>query len=158
LSLGDYEGAPALLRESLRLAWELDYKQSIQHCLYTLACVAACSEQPVRAAGLWGVVEGMEEVYGAHLTPIILSLTNYERHLGLARSQLGVEGFAVALAGGKTMSLGQAIEYALSDEEGGSLPRSSPNSSPRPKNPPKSSPAASERWLCSSREASPTAR
>jgi predicted ATPase/DNA-binding SARP family transcriptional activator/DNA-binding CsgD family transcriptional regulator len=118
LILGDYEGAPALLRESLRLAWELDYKQSIQHCLYTLACVAACSEQPVRAAGLWGVVEGMEEVYGAHLTPIILSLTIYERHLSLARSQLGVEGFAVALAGGKTMSLGQAIEYALSDEEG----------------------------------------
>ena len=58
---GDYESAPTLLRESLRLAWKLDYKQSIQHGLYTLACVTACREQPVRAAGLWGVVEGMEE-------------------------------------------------------------------------------------------------
>ena len=114
---GHYESAPTLLGESLRLAWELDYKQSIQHCLYTLACVTACREQPVRAARLWGVVEGMEETYGAHLTPIILSLTDYEGHLSRGRTQLGEEEFAVAWASGKAMSLGQAIEYALSDEE-----------------------------------------
>jgi predicted ATPase/DNA-binding SARP family transcriptional activator/DNA-binding CsgD family transcriptional regulator len=114
---GDYESAPTLLRESLRLAWELDYKQSIQHCLYTLACVTASQERPVRAARLWGAVEGMEEAYSAHLTPIILSLTNYEGHLSRGRSQLGEEGFAVAWAGGKAMSLEQAVEYALSDEE-----------------------------------------
>ena len=122
LILGDYESAPILLWESLRLAWELDYKQSIQHCLYTLACVTACREQPVRAARLWGAVEGMEEAYGAHLTPMILSLTNYEGHLSRGRSQLGEEGFAVAWAGGKAMSLEQAIEYALSDEEERELP------------------------------------
>jgi predicted ATPase/DNA-binding SARP family transcriptional activator/DNA-binding CsgD family transcriptional regulator len=114
---GDYESAPTLLRESLHLAWELDYKQSIQHCLYTLACVTVCRDQPSQAAGLWGIVEGMEEVYGVHLTPIILSLTNYEGHLSRGRSQLGEEAFAVAWAGGKTMSLGHAIEYALSEEE-----------------------------------------
>jgi non-specific serine/threonine protein kinase len=113
----DYESAPPLLRESLHLTWELDYKQSIQHCLYTLACVTACRKQPVRAARLWGAVEGMEEAYGVHLTPIILSLTNYEGHLSRGRSQLGEEGFAVAWAGGKAMSLGQAIEYALLEEE-----------------------------------------
>jgi DNA-binding CsgD family transcriptional regulator len=114
---GDYESAPTLLRESLRLAWELDYKQSIQHCLYTLACVTVCRDQPGQAAGLWGIVEGMEEAYGLHLTPIILSLTNYESHLSRGRSQLGEEAFAVAWEGGKAMSLGQAIEYALSEEE-----------------------------------------
>ena len=114
---GDYESAPTLLRESLRLAWELDYKQSIQHCLYTLACVTACREHPVRAATLWGAVEGMEEDYGAHLTPVILSLTNYEGHLSKGRSKLGEEGFALACAEGKAMSVGEAIEYALSDEE-----------------------------------------
>ena len=149
---GDYESAPTLLRESLRLAWELDYKQSIQHCLYTLACVTACREQPVRAARLWGAVEGMEEAYGAHLTPMILSLTDYEDHLSRGRSQLGEEGFAVAWAGGKAMSLEQAIEYALSDEER-SLPRSSPcpNSSDRPTNDRRGSPAASEKSRSSSR-------
>ena len=115
---GDYESAPPLLRESLRLAWELDYKQSIQHCLYTLSCVAACRNQPVRTAGLWGAVEGMEEAYGVHLTPIILSLTNYKNHLSTARSQLGEEeAFAAAWEEGKAMPLGRAIEYALSEEE-----------------------------------------
>jgi predicted ATPase/DNA-binding CsgD family transcriptional regulator len=114
---GDYDSAPTLLRESLRLAWEWDYKQSIQHCLYTLACVTACREQPVRAARLWGVVEGMEEAYGAHLTPIILSLTNYEGHLIRGRSQLGEEAWSVAWEGGKAMPLEEAVEYALSDEE-----------------------------------------
>ena len=129
---GDYESAPILLRESLRLAWELDYKQSIQHCLYTLACVTACREQPVRAARLWGVVEGMEEAYGAHLTPIILSLTNYEGHLSRGSSQLGEEEFAVAWAGGKAMSLGQAIEYALSEEEEREPPTLVPEQQPPP--------------------------
>ena len=133
---GDYESAPTLLRESLRLAWELDYKQSIQHCLYTLACVTACREQPVRAARLWGAVEGMEEAYGAHLTPVILSLTNYEGHLSKGRSQLGEEGFAVAWAEGKAMSPGAGHRVRPLRTRSGSLPRSSPcpNSSHRPTN------------------------
>jgi serine/threonine-protein kinase PknK len=59
----------------------------------------------------------MEEAYGAHLTPIILTLTDYEGHLSKGRSRLGEEGFAAAWAEGKAMSLGQAIEYALSEEE-----------------------------------------
>ena len=149
---GDYESAPTLLRESLRLAWELDYKQSIQHCLHTLACVTACREQPVRAARLWGAVEGMEEAYGAHLTPVILSLTNYEGHLSRGRSQLGEEGFAVAWAGGKAMSLEQAIEYALSDEEEREPPTlvTAPEQH-APTNDRKGSPAASEKSRSSSR-------
>jgi predicted ATPase/DNA-binding CsgD family transcriptional regulator len=117
LMRGDCESAPTMLRESLRLAWELDYKQSIQHCLYTLACVTACMEQPVRAARLWGAVMGMEEAYGTHVTPIIFTLTDYEGHLNRVRSRLGEEEFAVAWAGGKAMLLGQVIEHALSEEE-----------------------------------------
>ena len=36
-------------------------------------------------------------------------LTNYEEHLSRGRSQLGEEGFALAWAGGKAMSLEQAV-------------------------------------------------
>jgi DNA-binding CsgD family transcriptional regulator len=117
LMRGDYESAPTMLRESLRLAWELDYQQSIQHCLYTLACLTACRELPVRAARLWGAVEGMEEVYGTHVTPIILSLTDHEDHLNRVRLHLGERGFVAAWAQGKAMSPGQVVEYALSDKE-----------------------------------------
>ncbi len=114
----DYEGALSLLGESLREAWETDYKANIQVCLYGLAGVAACREQPVRAARLWGAAEGIEEAYGVHITPITLSLTNYEGHLTIARSQLGEEeAFAAAWAEGKAMTPEQAIEYALSKGE-----------------------------------------
>jgi DNA-binding NarL/FixJ family response regulator len=79
--------------------------------------VAAYLEQPVRAARLWGAVEGMQEAYGVHPTPETLSVTDYERHLTIARSKLGdEEAFAAAWAEGKAMVLGQAIEYALSEE------------------------------------------
>jgi DNA-binding CsgD family transcriptional regulator len=114
----DYEGALSLLREALRLGWKLDYKPNVQVCLYGLACVAACRDQPVRAVRLWGAVEGMREAYGVHLTPVTCSITNYEGHLTTARSQLGEEeAFAAAWAEGKAMSMEQAIEYALSEEE-----------------------------------------
>jgi predicted ATPase/DNA-binding SARP family transcriptional activator/DNA-binding CsgD family transcriptional regulator len=113
----EYEKALLLLRESLRLGWESDYKAAIQTCLYGLAGVAAYLEQPVRAARLWGAVEGMQEAYGVHPTPETLSVTDYERHLTIARSKLGdEEAFAAAWAEGKAMVLGQAIEYALSEE------------------------------------------
>jgi predicted ATPase/DNA-binding SARP family transcriptional activator/DNA-binding CsgD family transcriptional regulator len=126
LMRGDYESAPTMLQESLRQAWELDYKQSIQHCLYTLACVTACRERPVRAARLWGAVEGMEEAYGTHVTPIILSLTNHEGHLNRVRLQLGEQGFAGAWAQGKAMSPAQVVEYALSDKEEHPTPEHQP--------------------------------
>jgi len=114
---GDYEGAVSLLREALRLAWETGYRVIIQGSIYTLACVAASREQPVRAARLWGAVEGMQEAYGMHPSPIALSITDYEGHLSTARSQLSEEAFAAAWAEGKAMPLEQATEYALSTEE-----------------------------------------
>jgi non-specific serine/threonine protein kinase len=114
---GDYEGAVPLLREALRLAWESDYKWMIQLWIYLLACVAASWEQPVRAARLWGAVEGMEEAYGLQISPMALSLADYEGRLSLARSQLGEEAWSGAWAEGKAMALERAIEYALSEEE-----------------------------------------
>jgi DNA-binding NarL/FixJ family response regulator len=114
---GDYEGALSLLRESLRLGWESDDTVSIHFSLHVLACVAASQEQPVRAARLWGAVEGMQEDYGVHLTPITLSITDYEGCLAAARSQLDEEAWSGAWEQGKAMPLEQVVEYALSEEE-----------------------------------------
>ena len=113
LARGDYEATTTLLREALRLARETDNKVFIQLCLHGLACVAAL-KQPIRAARLWGAVEGMKEAYGVHLTPITRSVTDYEGRLAGVRSHLQEEAFAVAWAEGKAMSLEGAIEYALS--------------------------------------------
>jgi predicted ATPase/DNA-binding CsgD family transcriptional regulator len=114
---GDYERAVPMLQETLRLGWESDYALPIQYSLYFLACAAASQEQPARAARLWGIVEGMEEAYGVHVSPMALSSFNYEGRLAAARSQLGEEAFAAAWAEGKTMPLERAVEYAFSEEE-----------------------------------------
>lgn len=116
LARGDYEGAVQLLREPLRLGWESDYKVPSQFCLHWLACVAASRGRLVRAARLWGVVEGMQEAYGVHIAPITLSLSDYEDRLSIARSQLGEEVWSGAWAEGKAMPLEQAVGYALSEE------------------------------------------
>jgi ATP/maltotriose-dependent transcriptional regulator MalT len=116
LMRGAYEGALPPLRESLRLAWESDYKVLIQFCFYLLAGVAASQEQPIRAARLWGAVEGMEEAYAVHVTPLTPSVTDYEGRLSIALSQLGEEAWLGAWAEGKAMSVEAAIEYALSEE------------------------------------------
>ena len=113
---GDYEGAVPPLRECLRLLWKSDWKVSIQFSLYGLACVAASREQPVRAARLWGAVEGMEEAYGVHISPIALAQMEYEGRLAVARSQLDEEVWSAAWAQGKAMALEHAVEYALSEE------------------------------------------
>ena len=114
---GDYERAVPVLHESLRLGWESDYTLIIQFSLFFLACVAASQEQPVRAARLWGAVEGMEKEYGMPLSPMARTITNYEDRMAAARSQLDEEVWMGAWAGGNTMSLEQAVEYALSKEE-----------------------------------------
>ncbi len=117
LAGGDYEGALSLLRESLRLGWESEVTQQIQVSLHGLACVAASQEQPVRAARLWGAVEGMQEDYGVHLMPMALSFTDYEGRLKLARSQLDEEAWSGTWEQGKALALERAVEYALSEEE-----------------------------------------
>ncbi|HEX2741590.1 MAG TPA: LuxR C-terminal-related transcriptional regulator, partial [Rubrobacter sp.] len=114
---GNHEEAVPMLRESLRLAWDLDYTVVIQCSLYSLACVAASREQPVLAARLWGTVEGLEEAYGVRIASLILSVTDYEGRLGIVRSQLGEEACLEAWAEGKAMALERAVEYPLSEEE-----------------------------------------
>ena len=117
LAGGDYERAVPVLRDTLRLSWETDYAAPIQTSLFLLACVAASQEQPVRASRLWGAVEGMEESYGVHLSPMALSSFNYEGRLAAARSQLDEEAWSAAWTQGKAMPLERAVEYALSEAE-----------------------------------------
>lgn len=114
---GDYKGAVPMLRESLRLAWDLDYTVIIQCSIYSLACVAASQEQPVLATRLWGAVEGLEEAYGVRIASLILSVTDYEGRLGIVRSQLDEQAFSEAWAEGKAMALDRALEYPFSEEQ-----------------------------------------
>ncbi len=95
----------------------MDSTYMIYFCLFWLAGLAASRKQPVRAARLWGAAEGMEEAYDVHLSPMALSLINYEGRLSMARSQLDEEAWSAAWAQGKAMPLERVVGYALSEEE-----------------------------------------
>jgi DNA-binding CsgD family transcriptional regulator/tetratricopeptide (TPR) repeat protein len=113
----DYDKATALLRENLRMARESDYKLAIQYSLLGLGYVAACREQPARAARLWGTVEAMEEAFGIRITAITRSHTNYDGYVASARSQLTETVWKAAWEEGRAMTPEQALEYGLSAEE-----------------------------------------
>jgi DNA-binding CsgD family transcriptional regulator len=117
LAQGDYETSAALLREGLCLARELDHKTFIQYCTIGLASVAAFQTHPVRAARLWGAAEGMSETYGARFSHAGREAIDYEGRLAVARSQLEEAVWTAAWAEGRAMSLEQAVEYALEQED-----------------------------------------
>ncbi len=112
LAQGDYEGSTALLRESVRLAWELDHKPFFQYSVIGLGGVAASLGWPVRAARLWGAAEGISETYGIHLLSAGRSLIDYEGRLAAARSRLDEAAWTAAWAEGRAMDLEQISEYA----------------------------------------------
>jgi len=116
LAQGDYERSAALLRESVRLAWELDHKPFFQYSVIGLGGVAASLGWPVRAARLWGAAEGISETYGVHLLSAGRSLIDYEGRLAAARTRLDEAAWTAAWAEGRDMDLEQISEYARQEE------------------------------------------
>jgi ATP/maltotriose-dependent transcriptional regulator MalT len=107
LGYGDYTTAQARYQESLTILLQLDDKYSMASCLEKLGRVALAQEQPAGAARLWGMAETLREKLAAPVPPG--ERAAYERALATARSQLGEEAFALALAEGRTMMPEQAL-------------------------------------------------
>jgi tetratricopeptide (TPR) repeat protein len=77
-----------------------------------LAAVAAGDNQPERAAKLCGAAQMMIKTAGIQIPTS--EQAEFERHLQIARKQLGEEIFAVLQTEGSAMSVEQAIALALS--------------------------------------------
>ena len=124
---GEYEQARARHKESLTLRRDLGEKISIAGSLACIGAVVAGSAssalarrpagppeqraQLERAARLFGAVDTLLES-----TPAILSLDDrqlYVQNLALVQSLLDEAAFTRAWAAGRTMSMEQAIDYAL---------------------------------------------
>lgn len=112
---GNYQQAVSLLKESLSLERELRDKRSIALCLERLAGVNCALGQPERAARLFGVAEVLREAIGA---PVAASdRAGYECDVADVRAALDEAVFAREWAQGRTMTLEQALEYALGRED-----------------------------------------
>jgi predicted ATPase/DNA-binding SARP family transcriptional activator/DNA-binding CsgD family transcriptional regulator len=122
LGQGEHERAAASFSKGLELARELGIKVSVMSSLEGMASLAGDLKEATRTALLWGAVEAARTASDIALSPIERAV--HEPHLASARSQLGEEAWKEALIAGRAMSLEEAAEYALNDDEPG--PSASP--------------------------------
>jgi tetratricopeptide (TPR) repeat protein len=108
---GDNQQAATYFKESLPLFQKLGSLKGIIDCL---AGLAGGKGQPEQAARLLGAVEAQREVF--HTGLVYADRIEEERHVAAVRAQLDETIFAAAWAEGRTMTLEQAIEYALAAE------------------------------------------
>jgi DNA-binding CsgD family transcriptional regulator len=113
---GDHNRAAELFEESVALSTELGDKSTAAESLEGLACAAGARGEPERAARLFGAAQGLYEAGGYHRTPRELALR--EPYLADARSRLDGALWGTKLEEGRAMTLEEAIQYALSEEEG----------------------------------------
>ena len=109
----DYGQAGELYKESLALLWELGEKWYSAQCLEGLAEIAAKEKQPKRAARLSGAAEALRQSIGLPLSSS--ELTEYDSSIESARTELGEEAFEKARAEGRSMSIEEAVDYALAE-------------------------------------------
>jgi tetratricopeptide (TPR) repeat protein len=118
-SQGDRASARALYEEALATQQELGDRRNIAYTLESLAALTSAQGQAERAARLWGAAQVLREALGAPLSQY--ERAEYDQCLAETRSMIGEESFATAWSVGRTLTLDQAIEYALEDtliEEG----------------------------------------
>ena len=76
-----------------------------------LAAVAAGTNRPEHAATLCGAAQTLCEMTGDR-TPT-LDYAEFDRHIQIAREQLGAERFTTLHTAGRAMPLDQALDLAL---------------------------------------------
>ena len=79
--------------------------------LEDLGALAGRMQQPERAARLLGAAEAFCETLGAY--PPVAIAAEYEHAVAAGRATLGEAAFAAAWAEGRSMSLDQAVDYAM---------------------------------------------
>jgi len=108
---GNYENATALCKESLTFNQEVGDLRGVIACLAGFADIAVGQGKLECAAGLMAAVENQLALIGTRL--LILDKMEYERNLALLRAKVDYKTMARFWEKGKTMTMQQAIEYAL---------------------------------------------
>src|SRR5262249_20772687 len=110
----DPASARSLYAESLVIRRELEDKRGIAECLEKIAGLAALQRQPKQAARLLGSAESLRATIDAPLPP--MEQATYDSEVMALRTRLSEEEFTDAWQDGRTMTLEQAVEYALQEE------------------------------------------
>jgi len=110
---GDYEKAIALCKESLHLNQEVGDPRGIMACVAWFAAIAMSQGKFERATKLLSAVETQLTSIGIRL--LFVDKMEYERNLALLRTTLDEKILNKFWAKGKTMSLDDAIVFALEE-------------------------------------------
>ncbi len=116
---GDYESARKMLVEALTIMRDIGVTAAMVECLSIWARVEAACDQPVRSARLYGFYKAARTAAGMLLSEGDREAT--EAGISALRRALGDADFEKAFANGETVTLGEAVAYALDDvgeEEG----------------------------------------
>jgi len=122
---GELQRAKALYQEGLALCRELGAKAGAADSLEGVACVTGAQGEALRAVRLFGAAQALREAIGIPLWPDERMLV--EPYLTGARSQLDEGAWSKAWEEGRALSMGAAIEYALSEEGSTTLTPQAPN-------------------------------
>ena len=112
---GDLDESATLFNEALRVSSELKDQWIMPRALGGLAGAAVLSGSYVRAARLFGATAAMRDVSG--IGEAARSFRNvFERDEEETRTALGDEAFVAAWVDGRSMTLEQAVAYALDEQ------------------------------------------
>jgi DNA-binding CsgD family transcriptional regulator len=118
LTKGDRDRGLDLLKESLRLNWELRNRRVVALCLEQLACVAGGSRSALELACLFGAAEGLLEQLPEYTLPPQM-VDAHQRGAAAAREVLGEKAFREVWARGRLMPMEQAVAFGLGDPAAG---------------------------------------
>ena len=112
LQQGDLEQAYALICESVALYKSQDNPKGLAECLIGFGVLA--SERGMQAEAVRLLTAGATKGQSVYLSLLLAEGREYERYLAAARAQLTEQEFEQAQQEGRSHTLEQAIEYALS--------------------------------------------
>jgi predicted ATPase/transcriptional regulator with XRE-family HTH domain len=119
LDSGQYDRAADTFAECLVTARKSESRWIMGTILEGMAGVAAARREPERAARLFGVADAIRTRMGVRVRPTDRAF--YEHNVRALRNELGEERFAAAWNDGQSMSLEDAVAYAL--DESAEVPR-----------------------------------
>jgi hypothetical protein len=113
---GQLAKAEAVYRETI-LEWKrLGHRAAIAHQLECFATLAQAGEQPERAARLFGAAEALREKIGIAMTPV--ERVEYDALIASLRAGMHDGAFSSSWSDGRTLSMEQAIAFALQAKNG----------------------------------------
>jgi predicted ATPase/class 3 adenylate cyclase len=113
LETGDLESAATLLREAMRAFCETEDEDHIAEALSVFAAEAGAHGRAERSARLAGAADALWEKLGLPLAPA--DLAHVRQHQASARAALTEDTFGRAFNEGRTMTMTQAVAYALEE-------------------------------------------